>query len=446
MRWLLLKDLQILRRSPLLVVLLILYPIALALMIGFALSSPPAKPKVAILNEVAREGNTFQLGDEKIDASKYANKLYDSIDPVRVRSREEALAKVRAGSVLAALIVPPDITRKLASGIQQPQVEVILNSNDPLEKQLVDQIIKARLSDANQALSRKFTQIAAGYLNLLLEGGQFSLFGQDLDVLGLKRAQRTLEATLRDLPKGSSAQEPLRRVITFAKLAIDNLDLSDDVLRSVATPVTVKRTEVGGDTTPADAFAVAIAVATSLMFVALLLGAGMLALEREEHAYGRLVRGLVRREGLLAEKAALGGACGAGVGLLLSVGLSLFIAVRWDRFGLWLLALALAGAAFGALGVAVGALTREVRAASLLAFLLSLPIAFLALIPPNAVSGTLGSVLSGVSAIFPFKASLQALDAALNGTPDPGIGGPLLHLLVLAGAYGVLARAALRRF
>ena len=41
MRWLLLKDLQILRRSPLLVGLLVVYPIAVALMIGFAAKGPP---------------------------------------------------------------------------------------------------------------------------------------------------------------------------------------------------------------------------------------------------------------------------------------------------------------------------------------------------------------------------------------------------------------------
>ena len=35
MRWLLVKDLQILRRSPLLVVLLVAYPILVALLIGF---------------------------------------------------------------------------------------------------------------------------------------------------------------------------------------------------------------------------------------------------------------------------------------------------------------------------------------------------------------------------------------------------------------------------
>ena len=51
MRWLLLKDLQILKRSPLVVALLVVYPIALGVLIGFALSGDDSKPKVAFLNE-----------------------------------------------------------------------------------------------------------------------------------------------------------------------------------------------------------------------------------------------------------------------------------------------------------------------------------------------------------------------------------------------------------
>ena len=55
MRWLLLKDLQILRRSPLIVALLIAYPVALGVLIGFALSADNSKPRVAFLNEVPRD-------------------------------------------------------------------------------------------------------------------------------------------------------------------------------------------------------------------------------------------------------------------------------------------------------------------------------------------------------------------------------------------------------
>ena len=52
MRWLLLKDLQILRRSPLLTALLVIYPIVLAVLIGFAVSRDSDKPRVAFFNEI----------------------------------------------------------------------------------------------------------------------------------------------------------------------------------------------------------------------------------------------------------------------------------------------------------------------------------------------------------------------------------------------------------
>ena len=68
-RWLLLKDLQILRRSPLLVALLVLYPIILAVLIGLALSAGPDKPKVAFVNLVPPGKTTFTIGGERLDAA-----------------------------------------------------------------------------------------------------------------------------------------------------------------------------------------------------------------------------------------------------------------------------------------------------------------------------------------------------------------------------------------
>jgi hypothetical protein len=95
------------------------------------------------------------------------------------------------------------------------------------------------------------------------------------------------------------------------------------------------------------------------------------------------------------------------------------------------------------MGVAIGGLTREVRAASLLAFLLSLPIAFLALIPSGSVADGLYDVINVVSGAFPFKPALRALDAAISGGE---LVTPLLHLLALAVGFAALARLALRRF
>jgi ABC-type multidrug transport system permease subunit len=180
------------------------------------------------------------------------------------------------------------------------------------------------------------------------------------------------------------------------------------------------------------------------MLVCVLLAAGMLALEREEHAFARLVRGLVSRTGLLVEKVVLSAGCAAAVTFLMTAGVSLFVSLSWSRAPLWVVALVAGGLGFGAFGVALGALAREVRAASLLAILLSLPIAFLALVPSGAVASGLYDAIRVISALFPFKASLDAADAALNDAG--GLGTALAHLAALVAGWGVLARVAIARF
>ena len=65
MRWLLGKDLLILRRSRLLVALLIIYPVAIALLIGFAISRSPSKPRVAIVDETP-PGETVKVGNQRV--------------------------------------------------------------------------------------------------------------------------------------------------------------------------------------------------------------------------------------------------------------------------------------------------------------------------------------------------------------------------------------------
>jgi ABC-type multidrug transport system permease subunit len=155
-------------------------------------------------------------------------------------------------------------------------------------------------------------------------------------------------------------------------------------------------------------------------------------------------RALVSREGLLAEKALLAAGCALAVALAMLLGVSAFVALDLSRIAAWALALACGAIGFGALGVAIGALAHEVRAASLLAFLLALPLAFLALVPSGSVATGLYSVIQAISFVFPFKAALQALDAAVNRS-SPGMAISIAHLLGLTLLFGALARLGLRR-
>jgi ABC-2 type transport system permease protein len=451
LRWLLLKDLQILRRSPLLVALLVAYPVLVALLIGFAISGGPDKPTVAFYNGVPAGEGTFTVGGQERDASEFSEQLFDRVEPLRVSSRAEAIAKVRDGDALGALIVPADAAEKLRSSLSltgapdRPVIEVIYNGEDPVKRRFVESTIEARLAEANQALSGEITKIGANYLDILLKGGTIDLFLREFEVLGLERSEAIIRGQAARLPRGSREREELERVARFAGLAVDNLDLTDAILASISEPVVVEQTVLDGADTALDNYAVAVAVTVSLMFVTVLLAAGMLALEREEHAFGRLVRGLVSRLALLAEKVLLAALCAFALAVVMVAGLSAFVSIAWSQAPLWLLALAAGALAFGGLGVAVGGLAREVRAASLLAFLLALPVAFLALVPSGTVSSGLYDVIQAVSAAFPFKPTLEALDRTLDDGGQSVVG-PVAHLLALAAAYLAIARLALRRF
>jgi ABC-type multidrug transport system permease subunit len=456
MRWLLLKDLRILRRSPGLVALLILYPVVLSVLIGFALSAGPDKPKVAFVSLVPPERGALQLGDRELDLSQYEDELFDAIDPVPVdcdglspqQCEQAAIDKVESGEAIAALVIPEDFTDRLG-GLETlalsgpPTVEVFYNADDPVKADYVENTIKSQLRDANLALTTKFTEIGLSYLDLIVSGGTVDVpLLRDIDILGLEKAEEIVRRVRPDV--GPAQRAELDRVIRFSELARENLDLSGPLLRSVREPIRIEQTALDGGSTSLSSFAIALAVAVSLMFVTLLLAAGTLALEREENAFARLVRGLVSRTGLLVEKASLAALCSLAICLAMLVGLGLFVELDWSRAPLWVVALAAGALAFGAMGVAVGAVTREVRAASLLCVMVALPLAFLALVPSGSVAPALYDATRAISALFPFRPTLDALDAALNDSGE--LVGPLLHLAGLFVAFGALARLALRRF
>ncbi|HSZ06744.1 MAG TPA: ABC transporter permease [Solirubrobacteraceae bacterium] len=447
MRWLLRKDLVILRRSRLLLALLIVYPVVIALLIGFAISRGPSRPRVAIVDQTA-PGETVKVGGQRIAVRQYTRELLSQVDAVEVPSRAQAVAKVKSGEVLAAVVIPADIAARVASATERAQVEVLYNGN-ALEQSLVQSTLDSALAQANLGFSAQIQQAAGTVIGSLLRGGRLGAIGAPEDLIGLDQIAPTLGGIIARQPRGQDRTE-LERIAAFAAFAAQNLTLSRKVLATIGQPIRVDSVLLHGRRTPLNTFAVVVAVSVSLMFVCVLLAAGGVALEREEHALARLIRSppgghgpLISREALLVEKTLLAAGCAFVIAFAMLAGIGAFVTLDWGRIGLWLAALALASIAFGALGVAIGALAREVRAASLLAFLLSLPLAFLALVPAGSVYGGFYDAISAISFVFPFKAALQALDAAVNGA-SPAIGLTLVHLAVLAGVFAALARVGLR--
>jgi ABC-2 type transport system permease protein len=447
MRWLLLKDLQILRRSPLQAVLLVLYPVLIALLVGFAISRGPEKPRVAFLNEVPT-GARIEVGGQRLPSANVQGRVCRKVECVHVTSHAEAVKKVEEGDVLAALVLPANLINKINSLSTftpgTPEVEVLVNEEDPVKASLVNDRITSLLAQANLAIARRVAKEGTQYLKLVIQGGELPVLGSGIHILGLDASAHILEALEPALAAGPLRQS-LGEVTKFANQAGENLDIAGPLIERLTEPIEVHKVAVGGSSPPLETFAIAVAATFVLAFVTVLLVAGSLALEREENAFPRLTRGLVSSAALLGEKVLLGIVVGLVVTLLMLAGLTIFVPLEWNRIGLWLAAILVGAGAMAAAGAALGAAAREVRAVSLLAFMVTLPVAFLSLVPSGSVGHGLYKVIEVITAIFPFKPALRAMTAALDSSGG-AIGLPLLHLAILIVAYGLIARLALRRF
>src|SRR5688572_21476428 len=197
-----------LARSPLLVALLMVYPLVVAGLIGLSLSRGPDKPRIAFVNEVPA-GQDFSIGSQSFDFSFTERRLREHAEPVEAASRAEAERMVRDGDVLAALIVPSDTVQKLDSGLDSPELEVLVNEKDPLKARVVDDAIEAAVADANRRVSRALTRTSIEYLNLLVDGGTVNVLGREFTVLGLRRIGDAIRAARRRLPRRSQERRAL---------------------------------------------------------------------------------------------------------------------------------------------------------------------------------------------------------------------------------------------
>src|SRR5206468_12006843 len=104
MRLVLGKDLRVLRRAPLLVVLLVVYPLLVAGLVGLVAGYGSSKPRVALVDEdhlpavVHIGGRSFRI----VDAIDTVGK---NVHLVRM-SPDEADRALRSGRIVATLTVP----------------------------------------------------------------------------------------------------------------------------------------------------------------------------------------------------------------------------------------------------------------------------------------------------------------------------------------------------
>jgi hypothetical protein len=442
--WLLLvKDLRILGRSPALLAALILYPLVFAVLVGLVVRYASDRPRVAFV-DLDRLPETLTVGGQRFNVPGVISEVQGSVDLVPMEE-EEADRQLATGGIVAEIVVPPGFASKLRGMVESPKL-VLRTARGGLSGR-VEQQTQALVYALNRRLQTAYIKANLAYVKLIVEGGQGSFLGEEFDIVGLDRAAEMLDEIERtsDDPE---IVERARELATFVREARLALGASDQSLRATANPIELEVDTKAGRTWLLSAQLQAYALGLTLAFICVLLAAAALAAERDENVIGRLLRGLVRLVDLVLVKVLLAALVAVGLGFAIAL---LFGALAeildvsggepWERLPLLVVGLALAGAAFGAFGALIGALSRESRTAVLVAFLATLPLVLVGLVPEGAARAAWWAARA-----FPFSHSVDFFQAALYDTNPWGtLAREAAWLLGLALAFGAAARLAVRR-
>jgi ABC-2 type transport system permease protein len=431
------KDLRTLLRTPVLLVVLLAYPVMIALLLGLVAGYANAKPRVALVDEDGLPAHIV-VGRHDFNVAATIEEVSHNVTLVRL-DPDEARRQLADGKIVAVLTVPPGFVATLQQMVKSPTLEVAITRGGTSGR--VRQQVQALVYTLNQKLQRAYIDANLEYVKLLLHGGDGSFLGQSFNVIGLDGTKRVLDT----LPQTERVKE-IQRFVHDARLALAQ---TGEALHATAAPIRLVDEPQRGRTASLSAQVQSYALGLTITFLALVLAAGALAGERDENVLGRLARGRVPPGRLVAAKVALAGIVATVLGLGVAFAFAAVIVIGdapggepWSRLPLLAVALALTGAALGAVGALVGALSREARTASLVAVLLVLPIVFLGLIPPEifAAAGWVSDALPFAHGVRLFSATLYDLH------PWGAVARESAWLVALGVIFSLLARRAVRPF
>jgi ABC-type multidrug transport system permease subunit len=434
------KDLRLLGRTPAVLLVLVVFPLLVALLVALALQNGQRKPDVAVVN-LDSSGRTVQVGERRLSVDDYIDRLSDE---VTVRRLDAPAAKdaLDAGRVSAVLTIPQDFIADLQSGVRQPELTLATSRRSPIEGDAILRNLQAAVFRLNQRLAVGYVDQVLQLVRLVTDGGEIGIFGRSGEALGLKRSRALVLDVQDQLRRAGQADAAasLGPLVAFIDATKRNLDLAKPAANAIRAPIELTVTAGPAGREPLSAFGFAGALLVSLGLAGVLLGAAAMSSEREDRVLVRLGRGLIPSWALVAEKMAFTAAACLVVGLVLLGGVALATSLAVGRWGLWLAVLVLAGLAFGAFGVLAGALARETRTALLVALMVALPLLALGLLPGDAAA-------HGISQVVPFGPAFDGFQTLLV---EPAVdGGHVLrtlgHLALVAAVFGGLAAVAVRR-
>jgi ABC-2 type transport system permease protein len=301
------KDLRVLRRSPLLLGVLLVYPLVVAGLVGLVAGYGSSKPRVALVDE-DHLPRVAVVGGERFRIQAAIDEVGKNVLLVRMRP-DDARRALATGRVVATLTVPPGFLADLKGGLQSPAL-IYQTTHGGISSRVTQQV-QALVYALNRKLQSAYVRTDLGYVGLIVRGGTATFAGRKYDVLGLERMQTLLG----QLPRSRQRD----RIAEFARIAGVALTQTGSLLGATANPIGLERAHEASRSSLLSAQVQSYALALTITFLALLLAAGAIASERDENAIGRLARGLASMGQLVWAKVALAAVVALALGLVIAL-------------------------------------------------------------------------------------------------------------------------------
>lgn len=425
------KDLRVMRRSKALGIVLVLYPVLLALLVSALVLRANSHATLAVVNEDAKK--SVEIAGTTFTIDEYRKRIDENVE-LKDMTRREAMDALAANDVQGVIVVPEGFFDSLGSLVTLPHIELYTKDNPFGE--VIAQRVRGAVYSANLDLSTAVIDANSGYLDALVDGGQVSLLGQHFDVLGLKPAEEILRQAREHVP--ASEQADLDRVIDFAGDAATGIGYADDALEATASPIRLTHIFDESHGNQLLGRGIAVIVAAAMTLLCLVAVAMLTAAEGEERVSRRLRSAGVSTAQLLGSKLIVG--CAIGLLSAVAVGIAAYLGLPDvnDRVPLLVAAVLVSAPAFAGFGVLAATLVADARGAALVAVLIALPLMLLSLLDND--------VARAFVQIFPFEPAQQLYSHVLfDVDPWPEIGTRVAQLLGLTLVSFAIAARLIRR-
>ena len=157
-----------LRRSPLLLAVLVSYPLLIALLLALVAGYANAKPRVAFVDD-DNLPETVEIGGRTFHVERTIRRVSDDVVLVPLE-RDEAERQLRNGKVVAIVRVPAGFVAQLKAMQRSPRLE--LETTRGLLASRVTQQMQALVYSLNRELQDAFIAANLRYVDLILHGGR----------------------------------------------------------------------------------------------------------------------------------------------------------------------------------------------------------------------------------------------------------------------------------